>query len=95
MLSQKMQMKISLVVHAMVTTDFSMMCNPFYRGHLFEWKGFKEMVVSRVRSELFIYFRETTKITTEMIDFAQEECERLCDKMLSNSGFLEEKEESE
>lgn len=83
-------MKISLVVHAMVTTDFSMMCNPFYQGDLFEWCKFKEMAVSRVRSELFIYFRETTKITTEMLDFAQEECERLCDKMLNNSGFLRE-----
>lgn len=90
MLSQKMQMKISLVVHAIVTTHFSMMCNPIYRGHLFEWKGFKEMVVSHVRGELFIYFREEKKITKEMLDFAQDECERLCDKMLNNSGFLEE-----
>lgn len=89
MLSQKMQMKISLVVHALVTTHFSMMCNPFYQGHLFEWKGFKEVAVSRVRGELFIYFREEKKMTEEMLDFAQNECERLCDKMLINSGFLE------
>jgi hypothetical protein len=90
MLSQKMQMKISLVVHAMVTTHFSMMCNPVYQGNFFEWKGFKEMVVSHVLGQLFIYFREEKKVTKEMLDFAQDECERLCDKMLSNSGFLEE-----
>ncbi len=90
MLSEKLQMKISLAVYAMVTTNFSMMCNPFYRGELFEWYKFKEMCVSRVRSELFIYFREKTKITSEMLDFAQTECEFICDKMLQNSGFLEE-----
>lgn len=48
------------------------------------------MVVSSVRGELFIYFREEKKVTKEMLDFAQDECERLCDKMLINSGFLEE-----
>ena len=90
MLSQKMQMKISLVVHTMVTSDFSMMCNPLFRGEKFEWRKFTAMAVGRVSSDLFIYFREEKKITKEMLDFAQDECERLCDKMLSNSGFLEE-----
>jgi len=90
MLSQKMQMKISLVAHAMVTSDFSMMCNPRFRGEKFEWHKFTAMVVGRIKSELFIYFREDQKITKEMLDFAQDECERLCDKMLSNSGFLED-----
>ena len=90
MLSQKMQMKISLVVHAMVTSDFSMMCNPLFRGEKFEWRKFTAMAVGRVSSDLFIYFREEKKVTKEMLDFAQDECERLCDKMLINSGFLEE-----
>lgn len=90
MLSEKVQMKISLVVAAVVTTHFSMMCNPRYRGKSFEWSKFKDMAVGRVRSELFIYFREKSKITDEMLDFAQRECEFICDKMLQNSGFLEE-----
>lgn len=90
MLSNKLQTKIGLVVHAMVATDFSMMCNPYYRGQKFEWSKFKQMCISRVRTELFIYFREQTKITKEMLDFAQRECEFLCDRMLENSGFIKE-----
>lgn len=87
-ISKLRMLQISEVVHAMVCTEFSMMCNPLYRGPKFSWGIFKDMCRENIKANLFIYFRSKTP-DQAMYDYADMICCHVVDKMLSNSGFLE------